>query len=87
MDNRVMQALQLLREAGRLDLLADSGDCSARTARQEASGVAAAVVACSPTLGKQGRAPNAGEEDGDGAGRGDGCDAAARQKPGGYPCS
>ncbi|KAJ1181870.1 hypothetical protein NDU88_007069 [Pleurodeles waltl] len=38
MDGRVTEALRLLREAGRLDLLADDGDRGARPARQVANG-------------------------------------------------
>ncbi|KAJ1165501.1 hypothetical protein NDU88_005928 [Pleurodeles waltl] len=38
MDGRVVEALRLLREAGRLDLLADGGDRGARPARQAANG-------------------------------------------------
>ncbi|KAJ1152205.1 hypothetical protein NDU88_004982 [Pleurodeles waltl] len=58
MDGRVMEALRLLREAVRLDLLADGGDRSARVAWQAANGVA--VAACSPPRGKRGRAPAQG---------------------------
>ncbi|KAJ1189617.1 hypothetical protein NDU88_006361 [Pleurodeles waltl] len=52
MDPRVRQALRLLEEAGRLDLLAEDGARRERPARQAASGVAAAVAACSPPRGR-----------------------------------
>ncbi|KAJ1140531.1 hypothetical protein NDU88_006882 [Pleurodeles waltl] len=39
--------MRLLRDAGRLDLLADGGACRERPTRRAASGVAAAVAACS----------------------------------------
>ncbi|KAJ1200494.1 hypothetical protein NDU88_004318 [Pleurodeles waltl] len=81
MDGQVMEALRLLRKAGRLDLLADGGDHCARPARHTASGVAAAVAACSPPRGKRGRAP--AQVRGLGLGRGGGCEASARQKAGG----
>ncbi|KAJ1137475.1 hypothetical protein NDU88_003873 [Pleurodeles waltl] len=50
MDERVAQALRLLREAGRLDLLAAGADggVGGRPALRAASQVVAAVVACSP---------------------------------------
>ncbi|KAJ1160636.1 hypothetical protein NDU88_001131 [Pleurodeles waltl] len=48
MDRRVKQALELLKEAGRLDLLAAPVAPRERPVRRAASGVAAAVVACSP---------------------------------------
>ncbi|KAJ1171695.1 hypothetical protein NDU88_003553 [Pleurodeles waltl] len=51
MDRRVLQAMQLLQEAGRLDLLAANAARRARPARQAASGVAAAIAACSPPEG------------------------------------
>ncbi|KAJ1176745.1 hypothetical protein NDU88_002012 [Pleurodeles waltl] len=47
MDRRVRQALALLKEAGRLDLLAAPVAPKERPVRKAASGVAAAVVACS----------------------------------------
>ncbi|KAJ1214317.1 hypothetical protein NDU88_001936 [Pleurodeles waltl] len=48
MDRRVRQAMALLKEAGRLDLLAAPVAPKERPVRKAASGVAAAVVACSP---------------------------------------
>ncbi|KAJ1137476.1 hypothetical protein NDU88_003874 [Pleurodeles waltl] len=50
MDERVAQALRLLREAGRLDLLVAGADggVGGRPALRAASQVVAAVVACSP---------------------------------------
>ncbi|KAJ1177528.1 hypothetical protein NDU88_002783 [Pleurodeles waltl] len=55
MDPRVRQAMQLLKEAGRLDLLVEVGARHERPAHQAASGVAAAVAACSPPRGSGGR--------------------------------
>ncbi|KAJ1171198.1 hypothetical protein NDU88_003068 [Pleurodeles waltl] len=54
MDRRVLQAMQLLQEAARLDLLAADAARRARPARRAASGVAAAVAACSPPRGRRG---------------------------------
>ncbi|KAJ1188455.1 hypothetical protein NDU88_005216 [Pleurodeles waltl] len=51
MDERVAEALQLLLEAGHLDLLAEGVEGRARAVRRAASGVAASVVACSPPRG------------------------------------
>ncbi|KAJ1141198.1 hypothetical protein NDU88_007533 [Pleurodeles waltl] len=51
MDPRVEEAMRLLKEAGRLDLLAEGGACRVRPARQSASGVAA----CSPPRKSGGR--------------------------------
>ncbi|KAJ1082038.1 hypothetical protein NDU88_002209 [Pleurodeles waltl] len=48
MDPRGEEAMRLLKEAGRLDLLADGEACRERPARQASRGVAAAVAACSP---------------------------------------
>ncbi|KAJ1108531.1 hypothetical protein NDU88_005907 [Pleurodeles waltl] len=53
MDQRVIRAMELLKEAGRLDLIAAPAAPRARPARRAASGVAAAVVACSPPRGRQ----------------------------------
>ncbi|KAJ1140871.1 hypothetical protein NDU88_007209 [Pleurodeles waltl] len=55
MDRRVLQAMQLLQEAGCLDLLAAGVGRQARPARQAADGVAPAIAACSPPRGKRGR--------------------------------
>ncbi|KAJ1137027.1 hypothetical protein NDU88_003440 [Pleurodeles waltl] len=55
MDARVEEAMRLLREAGRLDLLADGVACRDCLVRQAASGVAAAVAACSPPRSSGGR--------------------------------
>ncbi|KAJ1104446.1 hypothetical protein NDU88_001858 [Pleurodeles waltl] len=55
MDPRVRQVMQLLKEAGRLDLLVEAGARRKRPARQGASGVAAAVAACSPPRGSGSR--------------------------------
>ncbi|KAJ1097141.1 hypothetical protein NDU88_002268 [Pleurodeles waltl] len=60
MDPRVLQAMQLLKEAGRLDLLVEGGARRERPARQAASGVAATVAACSPPRGSGGRRPSRG---------------------------
>ncbi|KAJ1175967.1 hypothetical protein NDU88_001252 [Pleurodeles waltl] len=48
MDARVVRAMELLKEAGRLDLLAAPAAPRDRPVRRAASGVAAAVAACSP---------------------------------------
>ncbi|KAJ1179663.1 hypothetical protein NDU88_004897 [Pleurodeles waltl] len=48
MDKRVVRALELLKEAGRLDLITAPAAPRERPARWAASGVAAAVAACSP---------------------------------------
>ncbi|KAJ1139672.1 hypothetical protein NDU88_006039 [Pleurodeles waltl] len=48
MDARVVRAMELLKEAGRLDLLAAPAAPWERPVRRAASGVAAAVAACSP---------------------------------------
>ncbi|KAJ1123423.1 hypothetical protein NDU88_001892 [Pleurodeles waltl] len=45
---KVQQALRLLEEAGRLDLVRPGAAAAAWPARKAASGVAAAVMACSP---------------------------------------
>ncbi|KAJ1156030.1 hypothetical protein NDU88_008755 [Pleurodeles waltl] len=55
MDARVAEAMRLLREAGRLDLLADGVACRERPMRQAASGVTAAVAACSSPRSSGGR--------------------------------
>ncbi|KAJ1151941.1 hypothetical protein NDU88_004720 [Pleurodeles waltl] len=55
MDARVAEAMRLLREAGHLDLLADGVACRERLMRQAASGVAAAVAACSSPRSGGGR--------------------------------
>ncbi|KAJ1194013.1 hypothetical protein NDU88_003308 [Pleurodeles waltl] len=47
-DPKVLQALALLREAGRLDLVAPEALSPGRLVRRAAAGVAAAVAACSP---------------------------------------
>ncbi|KAJ1216731.1 hypothetical protein NDU88_004330 [Pleurodeles waltl] len=46
---KVQQALRLLEEAGRQDLVRPEAAPAARPTRRAASGVAAAVLACSPT--------------------------------------
>ncbi|KAJ1137074.1 hypothetical protein NDU88_003487 [Pleurodeles waltl] len=51
MDQRVIRAMELLREAGRLDLIAAPAAPRACPARRAASGVAAAE--CSPPRGRQ----------------------------------
>ncbi|KAJ1124364.1 hypothetical protein NDU88_002825 [Pleurodeles waltl] len=48
MDLKVQQALALLREAGRLDLVAPEALAPGRPVQRASAGVAAAVVACSP---------------------------------------
>ncbi|KAJ1139759.1 hypothetical protein NDU88_006126 [Pleurodeles waltl] len=75
MDRRVAQAIQLLQEAGRLDLLAAGADRRSRPARQAANGVTAAVAACSPTRGRCGGAAKQVTRLDFGRGRG-GCAAA-----------
>ncbi|KAJ1166729.1 hypothetical protein NDU88_007126 [Pleurodeles waltl] len=55
MDPRVEEAMRLLKEAGRLDLLAEGGACRVRPAWQAASGVAAAVAVCSAPQKSGGR--------------------------------
>ncbi|KAJ1162435.1 hypothetical protein NDU88_002903 [Pleurodeles waltl] len=70
MDPRVRQAIRLLEEAGRLDLLAEDGARRERPARQAASGVAAAVAACSPPRGRGDRSKRVPQGRGSGAGRG-----------------
>ncbi|KAJ1201988.1 hypothetical protein NDU88_005792 [Pleurodeles waltl] len=55
MDRRVIQAMQLLREAGRLDLLAEPAARRDRPVRRAASEVVAAVAACSPPRGNRRR--------------------------------
>ncbi|KAJ1209125.1 hypothetical protein NDU88_004503 [Pleurodeles waltl] len=53
MDPRVIRALELLQEAGRLDLVAAPAAPRVHPVRRAASGVAAAVAACSPPRGRQ----------------------------------
>ncbi|KAJ1150873.1 hypothetical protein NDU88_003660 [Pleurodeles waltl] len=53
MDQRVFRAMELLKEAGRLDLIAAPAPPRERPVRRAASGVAAAVAACSPPRGSQ----------------------------------
>ncbi|KAJ1210663.1 hypothetical protein NDU88_006025 [Pleurodeles waltl] len=69
MNQRVIHVMELLREAGRLDLVAAPAARRERPVRRAASGVAAAVAACSPPRGSQKRpAPQgvpSGSEDGD----------------------
>ncbi|KAJ1082629.1 hypothetical protein NDU88_002794 [Pleurodeles waltl] len=48
MDPKVQQALALLKEAGRLDLVAPEALGAGRPVRRASAGVAAAVAACSP---------------------------------------
>ncbi|KAJ1135242.1 hypothetical protein NDU88_001686 [Pleurodeles waltl] len=48
MDPKVRQALALLKEAGRLDLVAPEAFGAGRPVRRASAGVAAAVAACSP---------------------------------------
>ncbi|KAJ1159814.1 hypothetical protein NDU88_000319 [Pleurodeles waltl] len=81
-DPRVKQALQLLQAAGRLDLLADGVGRRARSARQAASGVAAAVTAYSPPRGKRRRALPQVRRMGLGWGQGGCADAATQQHAG-----
>ncbi|KAJ1174908.1 hypothetical protein NDU88_000199 [Pleurodeles waltl] len=64
MDRRVLQAIDLLKEAGHLDLLAAPVAPRKRPVRRAVSGVAGAVVACSPPRERtQGR--QSGSADGD----------------------
>ncbi|KAJ1175410.1 hypothetical protein NDU88_000698 [Pleurodeles waltl] len=72
-DAKVLEALALLRQAGRLDLLKDGALAPARPARRASAGVAAAVAACSPPrvapAGKvRGAASGVGTKGGSGAG-------------------
>ncbi|KAJ1187963.1 hypothetical protein NDU88_004728 [Pleurodeles waltl] len=53
MDQRVLRAMELLKEAARLDLLAAPAARRERPVRRAVSGVAAAVAACSPPRGSQ----------------------------------
>ncbi|KAJ1140270.1 hypothetical protein NDU88_006627 [Pleurodeles waltl] len=53
MDQRVIRAMELLREAGRHDLIAAPAAARERPVRRAAGGVAAAVAACSPPRGSQ----------------------------------
>ncbi|KAJ1180548.1 hypothetical protein NDU88_005769 [Pleurodeles waltl] len=55
MDQRVLRATELLKEAGRLDLLTAPAARRERPVRRAAGGVAAAVAACSPPRGSQKR--------------------------------
>ncbi|KAJ1216161.1 hypothetical protein NDU88_003767 [Pleurodeles waltl] len=48
MDPKVQEALALLRQAGRLDLLKEEALAPGRPARRASAGVAVSVVACSP---------------------------------------
>ncbi|KAJ1142520.1 hypothetical protein NDU88_008834 [Pleurodeles waltl] len=64
MDQRVIRAMELLREAGRLDLIAAPAARRERPVRRAVSGVAAAVAACSPPRGSQ-QGFSCGSEDGD----------------------
>ncbi|KAJ1186421.1 hypothetical protein NDU88_003202 [Pleurodeles waltl] len=73
-EKKVQQALALLREAGRLDLLAPEALAPGRPVRRASAGVAAAVAACSPPRaaygGKVGAVRGRGlREAGPGAGR------------------
>ncbi|KAJ1137084.1 hypothetical protein NDU88_003497 [Pleurodeles waltl] len=74
MDSKVQQALALLREAGRLDLVAPEALAQGRPVRRASAGVAAAVAACSPPRAAASGKVNAGRgravrEAGSGAGR------------------
>ncbi|KAJ1107451.1 hypothetical protein NDU88_004841 [Pleurodeles waltl] len=53
MDQRVIRAIELLKEAGRLNLIAAPAAPRVRPVRRAASGVAAVVAACSPPRGRQ----------------------------------
>ncbi|KAJ1130619.1 hypothetical protein NDU88_008970 [Pleurodeles waltl] len=53
MDQRVIRALELLKEAGCLDLIAAPAAPRVRPVQRAASGVAATVAACSPPRGRQ----------------------------------
>ncbi|KAJ1127497.1 hypothetical protein NDU88_005896 [Pleurodeles waltl] len=55
MEKKVQQALALLREAGRLDLLAPKALAPGRPVRRASAGVAAAVAACSPPRAAHGK--------------------------------
>ncbi|KAJ1180203.1 hypothetical protein NDU88_005425 [Pleurodeles waltl] len=47
-DPKILEAVALLRQAGRLDLLVEGALAPERPARRASTGVAAAVAACSP---------------------------------------
>ncbi|KAJ1166535.1 hypothetical protein NDU88_006935 [Pleurodeles waltl] len=55
MEKKVQQALALLREAGRLDLLAQKALAPGRPVHRASAGVAAAVAACSPPRAAHGK--------------------------------
>ncbi|KAJ1170920.1 hypothetical protein NDU88_002791 [Pleurodeles waltl] len=74
MESKVQQALALLREAGRLDLVAPEALAQGHPVRRASAGVAAAVAACSPPRAAASGKMNAGRgravrEAGLGAGR------------------
>ncbi|KAJ1143140.1 hypothetical protein NDU88_009451 [Pleurodeles waltl] len=74
-DTKVLEAVALLRQAGRLDLLKEGALAPTRPARRASAGVAAAVAACSPPRGPTGgkvRGPSrgVGAKGGLGAGKG-----------------
>ncbi|KAJ1154850.1 hypothetical protein NDU88_007593 [Pleurodeles waltl] len=48
MDAKVLEALALLQQAGRMDLVKEEALAPGRPARRASAGVAAAVTACSP---------------------------------------
>ncbi|KAJ1207826.1 hypothetical protein NDU88_003216 [Pleurodeles waltl] len=54
-DPKILEAVALLRQAGRLDLLVDGALAPERPARRASAGVAAAVAACSPPRSSGGR--------------------------------
>ncbi|KAJ1142761.1 hypothetical protein NDU88_009074 [Pleurodeles waltl] len=82
MDRRVIQAMKLLREAGRLDLLVEGTAHKDRPVQRVASGVAAAVAACSPPRRSQVRATPQVRRVGGGRGRSRGSGGVfRRQRP------
>ncbi|KAJ1209566.1 hypothetical protein NDU88_004940 [Pleurodeles waltl] len=74
-DTKVLEAVALLRQAGRLDLLKEGALAPTRPARRASAGAAAAVAACSPPRGPtggkvRGPARGVGAKGGPGAGKG-----------------
>ncbi|KAJ1099458.1 hypothetical protein NDU88_004559 [Pleurodeles waltl] len=56
-DPKILEAVALLRQVGRLDLLVEGALAPERPARRASAGVAAAVAACSPPRSSGGRKP------------------------------
>ncbi|KAJ1171797.1 hypothetical protein NDU88_003655 [Pleurodeles waltl] len=77
-DSRVQEALRLLREAGRLDLIQGELGAPSRPPRRASGGVAAAVLACSEPRGAASRQLVRGRGGGRLRARGEGRRAGAR---------